>query len=228
MDTPTNSSVAYCFKSAKIIALFCSQILYVWRCQKHSTHHQKFALFCNRESAPKKVIIGLSRSCNNKPCHSFHVPLGVARLHDGKDNSSSLGGGGGGPPIAHKRRESSGVRKFAPRSSRAESLIALLSSYAAPGGRMHAALTLLLLTFAYGGGGGLEPEEYITSCPQCHRLVIDNNKTRCCRRRRSSRAMGCHPLEPPFIPHSPRLRRCPRDRRQCPLALTTQSRLNNI
>ena len=139
------------------------------------------------------MIIGPSRSCNNKPCHSFHVPLGVAGSHDGKDDGSSLGGGGGGPPIARGRRQSSGVRKFAPRSSRAESLIVLLSSYAAPGGRMHAAFASLSLTFAYGGGGGLEPEEEYIAPPQCHRLVVDDDKTRRRRRRRSSTSVveGC-------------------------------------
>jgi len=62
----------------------------------------------------------------------------------------------------------------------------LLSSYAAPGGRMHAAFASLSLTFAYGGGGGLEPEEEYIAPPQCHRLVVDDDKTRRRRRRRLS------------------------------------------
>jgi hypothetical protein len=77
---------------------------------------------------------------------------------------------------------------------------------------MHAAFASLSLTFAYGGGGGLEPEEEYIAPPQCHRLVVVDVG----RRRRSSRAVGC-PLERPFLPHSPRLRRCPRDRRRRPL-----------
>ena len=58
-DTPTNSLVAYFFKSAKIIALvvtfstLCSPP-YVLSHQKTPTHHQKNLL---RRSAPKKVKV---------------------------------------------------------------------------------------------------------------------------------------------------------------------------